>query len=264
MPRLRAASATSSAVKRPAIGARRDLIPVILYSARAMTLGDFTAQLPKGDLWIFGYGSLMWSPCFDYTHRSVGRAHGYHRALCILSTRYRGTERKPGLVMGLCRGGSCWGVAYRIDAQRLRRALARLWYREMPRRVYQPRLIPVRLKNKTVRALAFVADPSHPAYVRELDLHGRARLVAQGIGARGRCLDYIRNTLEHMNQVGVRDPHLERILHAAIALRQNGQHGSGPVACAVAPSAARQPEARAAGAVLRRAARRPRRAAARR
>jgi cation transport protein ChaC len=230
-----------------------------------MTLGEFTARLPKGDLWVFGYGSLMWSPCFDYTHKAPALAHGYHRALCILSTRYRGTERKPGLVMGLCRGGSCWGMAYRVDAPRLRRALARLWYREMPRRVYKPTLIPVRLSRaRVVRALAFVADPAHPAYVRELDLHGRARLVAQGIGVRGPCVDYIRNTLEHMQEVGVRDPHLERILHAAMALRQNGSHDSRVVACAPPPPAARQPEARAAGAVLRRAARRPRRGAARR
>jgi len=230
-----------------------------------MTLGEFSAQLPKGDLWVFGYGSLMWSPCFDFRHKALGRAHGYHRALCILSTRYRGTARKPGLVMGLCRGGSCWGMAYRIDAPRLRRALARLWYREMTRRVYEPRLILVRLSSgKGVRALAFVADPAHPSYVRELDLQGRARLVAQGIGARGPCIDYIRKTLDHMHDVGVRDPHLERILHAALALRENGGNGSGALACAVAPSAARQPEARAAGAVLRRAARRPRRAAARR
>jgi cation transport protein ChaC len=229
-----------------------------------MNLGEFQAALPKGDLWVFGYGSLMWSPCFDFTQRALGRAHGYHRALCILSTRYRGTEAKPGLVMGLCRGGSCWGVAYRIHAQRLRRALARLWYREMPRRVYQPRLIRVRLKTRTVKALAFVADPTHPSYVRELDLHGRARLVAQGIGVRGPCVDYIRHTLDHMGEAGVRDPHLERILHAALALRQNGGHDSRAVACAPPPPAARQPEARAAGAVLRRAARRPRRGAARR
>jgi cation transport protein ChaC len=229
-----------------------------------MKLDEFTARLPPGDLWVFGYGSLMWSPCFDYRQKTLGRAHGYHRALCILSTRYRGTQRKPGLVMGLCRGGSCWGMAYRIDAPRLRRALARLWYREMPRRVYEPRLISVRLGNKTVRALAFVADSAHPSYVGELDLHGRARLVAQGIGIRGPCIDYIRNTLDHMHDVGVRDPHLERILHAALALRQNGTNDSKSVACAPSPPAARQPEARAAGAVLRRAARRPRRAAARR
>src|SRR5688572_21650097 len=235
-----------------------------------MKLGEFSAQLPKGDLWVFGYGSLMWSPCFGYKHKALGQAHGYHRALCILSTRYRGTARKPGLVMGLCRGGSCWGMAYRIEPQRMRHTLARLWNREMTRRVYAPRLIPVRLRSgRRIKALAFIADPAHPSYVRELDLHGRARLVAQGIGARGPCVDYIRKTLDQMHEVGVRDPHLERILHAALALRENGGDGGNgekgrALACAVAPPAARQPETRAAGAVLRRAPRRPGRAAARR
>jgi cation transport protein ChaC len=213
-----------------------------------MTLDEFMAQLPKGDLWVFGYGSLMWSPGFSYKQKALGRIHGYHRALCILSTRYRGTKRKPGLVMGLCRGGSCWGMAYRVHAERVRHALARLWQREMPRRVYAPRLLQVQLgPGRQVRALAFLADPTHPAYVRELDLHGRARLVAQGIGQRGPCMDYIRNTLEHMHELGVNDPHLERILHAALALRGNG---SGAAAQADVPSPQRQPEATAARDVL--------------
>jgi glutathione-specific gamma-glutamylcyclotransferase len=230
-----------------------------------MRLADFVAQLPPGDLWVFGYGSLMWSPCFGYKDKWLGRVHGYHRALCILSTRYRGTHRKPGLVMGLCPGGSCWGMAFRVEARRARHALARLWNREMPRRVYEPRLIPVRLgSGRQVHALAFLADPEHPSYVRELDLHGRARLVAQGIGRRGPCIDYIHNTLDHMHGVGVRDPHLERILHAALALRENGQHGSRALAREVAPPAPRQPAARAAGEILRRAAGRPRREADRR
>jgi cation transport protein ChaC len=186
-----------------------------------MQLDEFMARLPKGEFWVFGYGSLMWSPCFSYEAKGPGRAHGYHRALCILSTRYRGTLRRPGLVMGLCRGGSCWGKAFRIDRRQVRRALARLWAREMPRRVYHPRLVAVQLRSgRTVRALAFVADPTHSAYVDELDLHGRAKLVAQGIGVRGPCVDYIQNTLDHMHEVGVRDPHLERVLHAALALRR--------------------------------------------
>lgn len=187
-----------------------------------MDLEHLFPILPRGDLWVFGYGSLMWSPGFRYAERSVGKLHGYHRALCILSTRYRGTHRKPGLVVGLCRGGSCWGMAFRVEAARVRRTLARLWQREMPRRVYEARLVPVRVRaRKRVRALAFVAKPDHPSFVRELDLHGRARLVAQGIGQRGDCVDYIRRTLSHMHQVGVRDPHLERVLQAAMDLRDN-------------------------------------------
>jgi cation transport protein ChaC len=196
-----------------------------------MRLNAFRASLPQGELWVFGYGSLMWSPCFTYRERHLARLHGYHRALCILSTRYRGTRRKPGLVMGLCRGGSCWGMAFRVPKPQVGRCLARLWHREMPRRVYQPRLVPARLPSgRTVLALAFVADPSHPSYVRELDLHGRARLVAQGIGQRGPCIDYIRHTLDHMHEVGVRDPHLERVLEAALSLTNPA-----PDACAATP-----------------------------
>ena len=191
-----------------------------------MQLDEFMARLPKGDFWIFGYASLMWSPCFSYQEKTLGRAHGYHRALCILSTRYRGTRHRPGLVMGLCQGGSCWGMAFRIGRDEVLRALRRLWVREMPRRVYDPRLVAVRLRSgRRVKALAFVADPTHSAYVDELDLQGRAKLVAQGIGARGPCVDYIQNTLDHMHEVGVRDPHLERVLHAALALRR-GDRGA--------------------------------------
>jgi cation transport protein ChaC len=215
-----------------------------------MQLDEFMARLPKGPFWVFGYGSLMWSPCFAYETKIPGRAHGYHRALCILSTRYRGTRRRPGLVMGLCRGGSCWGIAYRIERSQLRRALSRLWAREMLRRVYHPRLLAVRLRGgRTVRALAFVADPTHDSYVDELDLHGRAKLVAQGIGVRGPCVDYISNTLEHMHQVGVRDPHLERVLQAAQELRRRdgGAHSRKSISQARALRAKVEPhEARVA------------------
>jgi len=185
-----------------------------------MELERFLERLPRRDLWIFGYGSLMWSPGFRYAEKSVGLLRGYHRALCILSTRYRGTARRPGLVMGLCRGGSCWGIAFRIPAARVRGVLAALWRREMIRKVYEPRLVPVRIRRGfRVRALTFVAETEHPQFVRELDLHGRAQLVAQGVGQRGPCTEYIRRTLEHMYALGVTDPHLARVLETAEAIR---------------------------------------------
>jgi cation transport protein ChaC len=185
-----------------------------------MELARFLEHLPRRDLWIFGYGSLMWHPDFRYRRKSVGFVRGYHRALCILSTRYRGTSRRPGLVMGLCRGGSCWGMTFLVPAERVRGVLTRLWRREMLRKVYEPRLVPVRVdRGLRVHALTFVADPHHPQHVRELDLDGRARLVAQGVGQRGRCTEYIRRTLEHMYNLGVSDPHLERVLETAEAIR---------------------------------------------
>lgn len=191
-----------------------------------MEIAQFLERLPRGDLWVFGYGSLMWSPGFRPSETATALVHGYHRALCILSSRYRGTPQKPGLVMGLCRGGSCWGVAFRVPAPRVRRVLAALWKREMLNQVYQPTLIRVLLAPgnvRHVRALAFVADTTHRQFVRELDLHGRARLVAQGIGQRGPCVDYIRNTLEHMLTLGLNDPHLARVLDAAVGLSSGKQ-----------------------------------------
>lgn len=189
-----------------------------------MDLSQFRAALPRGDLWVFGYGSLMWAPGFPFRERSVGLLRGYHRALCILSTRYRGTHRRPGLVMGLCRGGSCWGVALRVPAAHVAATLARLWHREMRRRVYHAKLVPVRIsRGRRVRALAFIADPDHAQYAHELDLHSRAQLVAQGVGERGRCTDYIRHTLEHMYALGVTDPHLARVLETAEAMRSRAR-----------------------------------------
>jgi len=189
-----------------------------------MEIAQFLEQVPRGDLWVFGYGSLMWAPGFRPAEQKTGLVRGYHRAMCILSSRYRGTPEKPGLVMGLCRGGSCWGIAFRVPETRVRRVLGALWRREMLNNVYLPTMVQVTVGPKhRIRALAFVADATHRQFVRELDLHGRARLVAQGIGERGRCVDYIRNTLEHMLALGVNDPHLARILDAAAGLASGRQ-----------------------------------------
>lgn len=185
-----------------------------------MDLAEFLPRVPRGDLWVFGYGSLMWSPRFQHVEASPAMLHGYHRALCILSRRHRGTTDKPGLVMGLCPGGSCWGMAFRVAQARVPRTLELLWEREMPRKVYVPRLVAVRVKRgRLVQALAFIADRANPAVVREMDLRSRAELVAQGIGERGHCTDYVRQTLEHMYELGVTDPHLARVLETAEAIR---------------------------------------------
>jgi len=107
-----------------------------------------------------------------------------------------------------------------VSERRIPATLANLWRREMPRKVYEPRLVNVRVgRGRLVRAIAFIADRKHPSVVRELDLHSRAELVAQGIGERGPCTEYIRRTLEQMYALGVTDPHLERVLETAEAIR---------------------------------------------
>jgi cation transport protein ChaC len=185
-----------------------------------MTLADFLQLAPRGDLWIFGYGSLMWAPGFRYRERRAGHVHGYHRSLCVYSHRYRGSPKRPGLVVGLCAGGSCWGIAYRVRGAHARRVLEYLWRREMRNRVYAPRFVRARVEHaRTVRALAFVANEAHPQFAGDLDAAHMARLVADGSGVRGHNIEYLRRTLVRMLELGVPDPHLERVLREALALR---------------------------------------------
>jgi len=175
-------------------------------------LERFATRLPRGDLWVFGYASLMWAPDFRYAERHTGLVHGFHRSLCVYSHRYRGTPERPGLVMGLCSGGSCWGVAFRIEQRHARRTLGILWAREMPNRVYEPRVVPVRIGRRTVRAVTFVADATHRQFAGRLSVAQTARIVAQGCGQRGHNLDYLAHTVKHMEELGVREGHLHEVL----------------------------------------------------
>ena len=175
-------------------------------------------SVPRGDLWIFGYGSLMWDPGFPYVRWAPALIYGYHRALCIFSNRWRGTPERPGLVLGLDRGGACRGIAFLVARADVAPALDALWSREMRRRVYRPRLLRARLPDKEVRALAFIADPKHAGYAGGLSMEQIAERVANCRGARGPNLEYLVRTIGHLAELGVRDHHLLRVLAAARAL----------------------------------------------
>ena len=179
------------------------------------SLHQFDLALPQGDLWIFGYGSLMWDPGFTYARSSAALLRGYHRAFCVYSHRYRGTPEQPGLVLGLNRGGACRGIAYQVARRQTERVLEHLWLREMPRRTYRPRLVRIDIAGERVQALAFIADPAHPSYAGRLSLEETAALIARGVGARGANIEYLVNTLCHLEALGVRDPGLRRI-HSAV------------------------------------------------
>ena len=172
----------------------------------------------KRDAWVFGYGSLMWNPCFRCVETRRALLSGYHRALCILSIISRGTSEKPGLALGLDRGGSCSGFAFRLDQDELAAGKAVLWEREMRNGVYRPKVLPVRLAGgERVPALVFVARPDHPQYAGELESREAAALVAQGIGAYGTALDYLRNVVRHLDAFGIADCPLHRVLRLAEA-----------------------------------------------
>jgi len=188
-------------------------------SRTAKVLGRFSVLLPEADLWVFGYGSLMWNPGFHYLRKHPALLYGYHRALCIYSTRHRGTPEEPGLVMGLARGGSCHGMAFLVERRRVAETLLALWHREMHGRTYHPRLVNVRVEAKPVKALAFVVDKEHKHYAGELAVEEIARRVVRCRGQRGPNIDYLLNTIAHLEDLGVRDRRLASVLSAVRALQ---------------------------------------------
>ncbi|ACA17653.1 ChaC family protein [Methylobacterium sp. 4-46] len=175
-------------------------------------MGDGDAP---GDLWVFGYGSLMWNPGFPVVERRQARLRGYHRALCVLSHVHRGTPESPGLVLGLDRGGSCRGVAFRVAGAQAEATLAYLRAREQVTAVYVERRLGVTIEDgRRVTAVTYAVDRTHPQYAGRLPEAELLRLVRQGRGRSGANPDYVRNTHQHLIAMGVADPLLARIAAA--------------------------------------------------
>ncbi len=170
---------------------------------------------PPGDIWIFGYGSLMWRPNFPHLEAQPALLRGYHRALCIYSTRYRGTWQEPGLVLGLDRGGSCRGRAMRVADDEADEVLEYLYEREMVSRVYKPKWLPVTIPTGRVMAYAFLADRDHQKYLPCLGDDEAVKLILQGCGTGGTCLEYLRTTVEHLDDLGIAEGRLHRLLQLA-------------------------------------------------
>ncbi len=169
-----------------------------------------------GDIWVFGYGSLMWDPRFPVVESRGATLHGYRRSLCILSIRNRGTEACPGLVLGLERGGSCVGRVLRVAAPDVEDTIAYLHERELATHAYIPKKLPVSLPSgERLKAIVFVARPGHPQYAGGLSPKQQAALVVQGCGPYGTSLDYLRNVVQHLDDCGIPDGPLHRVLTLA-------------------------------------------------
>lgn len=166
-----------------------------------------------GDFWVFGYGSLMWRPGFDFVDSALAWVHGYHRSLCIFSHVHRGTPERPGLVLGLDRGGSCQGVAFRVAARDRQRTLAALRERELVTSVYLEKTVAVRFADGgAAPALAYVVDRAHHQYAGRLPYGEMIRLIAEGVGINGDNPAYVRNTYEHLLQLDIRDAELAEVV----------------------------------------------------
>lgn len=169
---------------------------------------------PTDDFWLFAYGSLMWDADFPHAETRPARLWGYHRALCLYSFDYRGTREIPGLVLGLDRGGSCRGLGFRVRGHERDAVLAHLHARETSEGEYHLRWLKMAVGGEPVTGAAFVVNHASDYYAGARPVDEAARMVAQGQGRRGACVDYLKNTVTHLREMGIRDAGLERVLHA--------------------------------------------------
>jgi cation transport protein ChaC len=175
--------------------------------------------IPPSDFWIFGYGSLMWRPGFDFVETQGATLEGFHRDLCLTSIHYRGTREAPGLVCGLCPGGACKGRAFRVAADTVVAVVDYLDERELISYIYIPRHLPIALEDgRAALARVYVADDTHAQFAGHWPDDKKALHVAQGVGSQGRSLDYLANIVAHMEELGIIDANLENLLARARAL----------------------------------------------
>jgi cation transport protein ChaC len=164
------------------------------------------------DLWVFGYGSLIWRPGFPYLERKVARLPGVHRSLCVYSWVHRGTPERPGLVLGLDRGGACRGIAFRVAPADWDGVQVYLREREQVTAVYLERMREIHFADGSkARALTYLVDRRHAQYAGKLDQETQFRMVAGAHGRSGANSDYVVNTANHLAELGMPDPLLARL-----------------------------------------------------
>lgn len=166
------------------------------------------------DLWVFGYGSLMWRPSFPYVESAPARLSGWRRRFCIISRYYRGSDVRPGLVLGLDRGGVCDGRVFRVAREAADEVLSYLRAREQISGVYREAHVEVQLLDGTHArrwAVTFIAEPAHPSFAPRLQLATQAAIIAAARGQTGTNLDYFLETLSALRGIGIREPELERL-----------------------------------------------------
>ncbi len=178
------------------------------------------------DFWVFGYGSLMWRPGFPFAEAVPARLNGLHRSLCIYSVHHRGTEERPGLVLGLDRGGACRGVAFRVAPGDREEVLTYLREREQVTNVYLEAWRPITVMGSAmpaVRAVAYLVNRAHPQYAGVLSPERRVEIVRAATGLSGPNVDYVLATVEHLRRLGIRDAGLEKLAENLVGAPSGGE-----------------------------------------
>jgi len=194
-----------------------DLFKPISDERRSQILDETLSRRPeKGPLRVFGYGSLMWSPCFDVTHRELCKLYDYRRSFSIWSVFARGTPEKPGLGFALeCEPGACCeGVVFTLPPDTKREDLIPLWEREMWTETYEPVWVSVDADGDRQTALTFKVSTCHPQYAGELPTLEKAAYIAEASGKYGTCYEYLAQTVAELQRLNVHDTEMEDLLKA--------------------------------------------------
>ncbi len=174
------------------------------------------------EVWVFGYGSLIWNPLFEFDQMQTATLFGYRRRFCLRTEISRGTPESPGLILGLEPGGSCRGIAFRIAANNLAEDLALMWRREMLTGAYSPRWVSLKTDNQNRNALAFVMNRNYPYYVGGLNDDETAQILATACGPLGSCEEYLLNTHHGLAGHRIRDNHLAELVSKVQRIKETG------------------------------------------
>ena len=177
---------------------------------RESLLSMFSDRKINQDVWIFGYGSLIWNPAIHFERKDIMTIYGFHRKFCLKTYLGRGNKEAPGLVLGLDHGGSCRGIAFKIPAKIAAHELEIIWRREMLSGSYIPRWLNGKINGISVKALGFVVNKQEDRYVGDLTDVETATLISKANGFLGTCADYLINTSEHLENLGIPD---KKLLH---------------------------------------------------
>ena len=186
-----------------------DQIELHPESYRIAKMHEMIDGAPGETVWLFGYGSLIWNPAFEYDEVRTGLLHGYHRSYCFWSTVGRGTPERPGMMLGLDRGGSCRGLVFGVRRHRASQELVSVFMRELTGSAYHARSLAVSTDAGRIKAIAFVVDPECRQYAGRIAPELVARHLAQAAGHLGSCSDYLLNTQKHLEAWGIHDRYLE-------------------------------------------------------
>lgn len=177
------------------------------------------------DLWLFGYGSLIWDPSIRFNEVRIATLPGYHRRFCIKSELGRGSVDKPGMMVCLDKGGTCTSLAFKIPYEHLVEETRIIWRREMLRHTYVPTFVTIETKQGVETALTFIIDPNAESYRPDISLEQAATYVATGEGFYGSSLEYVKNLVAHLTEFGIEDDNVRRLHETALNIESKQDSG---------------------------------------